>query len=68
MDNKEFEVEYIKRCNRGMMVSCPGWRFIKITHLESGITVTKGGNIGMKAKEKAEEEIQDLVYDWIMYS
>ncbi len=63
--NNKYKVDYINPKTIGMKVSMEDRRIIKITHIESGISVTKSsGRSHLDAKSLAEKELEELVKIW----
>lgn len=63
MNLEDFQIEIIAIKNH-KSYSYNTQRFVKITHIESGITVTKYGRSQIKARDEAMAEITRLIDLW----
>lgn len=63
---RQHKVEYINpKEKQGMKTSMEDKRLIKVTHIESGMSVTKHSRKShLEAKELAKKELNDLVKIW----
>ena len=59
-----YEVRHLKRSEGGMKTAMTLNSFVRVRHLESGISVTKYNKISMKAYEQALAECEELVRIW----
>lgn len=64
MNGEDYRIDILQRAEWGMRTTCPANSFIKITHIKSGISVTKYGKTQIKARDKALEELEEIVKKW----
>ena len=64
----EHELEVLGRNKKGMRPACSYKAYVKVTHRESGITVTRSGKTTLEAKGLALIELEEMVRDWLIFS
>lgn len=64
IESKQVRIDIISPNLKGQVVSPPRTNFVKITHIESDICVTKEGKTQLKARDEAFEELNMLIELW----
>lgn len=59
-----YEVLHLKRSKSGMKTAMTLNSFVRVRHMESGISVTKYNKVSMKAYEQVYAECEELVRIW----